>query len=876
MSLCGNSFKLTRSAVHGVLVALVFLIPWQTAHAHTQDMFLQEHTIHLGPEGLTITWAITPGSLLAGFVWQDVDSDGSTVVDSDEAYAWIQTLLQDYFVLLDESLRLSLRLETVEWPATLVDLQSGTAIQVQLAATWPGDQTSNLALTLYNGFEEEASINWFYLYGDDGITFSLPVQQGGTLSTGVSFAQVGTEGGTQSYWDSGTPTLVSSLASGERPATVSPTLSRDQESATTLIDLIRETDLSLSFTLVAVIIALGLGAIHALTPGHGKALVGAYLVGARGTTRHAVALGSIVTLTHTGSVLIIGVITLAASHYLVPTTLFPILELASGLLITAMGLSLIRRRWRGLRGVQAARRQKAQPMDVPAATQGSSGAGVVRIAINQPVAVNVYDNVLPNTSLSLRSLRWRALVALGVSGGMVPCPDAIAILLVAVAINRLGLGLLLIVAFSLGLALVLTVVGIVMVRSQRLFEGWTLFDRVMPAMPLVSTVIVIGLGMVLSYKAVAGSDWFGTTSAGTAPPIADLSALVDQDELQQIEIEYGQPFDIDRAGILYFEEGEHNQYQIIAQAIADSTTISLTANPNGIWDFTLTSDGQRILYTAGTSGYGTTIQIMNLDGSDVRTLVTCDVEVCGRPVLSPDGELLVFAKLDMASLSGVYTLWRYDFRTGEAAPLFQDAQLPSSNPAFSPDGQWLSYLIAPKQQAHLYNLQDGRHHAIPSNTGTRVMWNPDGRSVLVTHYREQDLAVHLLHYTLDTETLTDLTGDTAFSDQWPSWSPDGEWIAFVRDRPVGSSLARDNQIWIMRADGSEVRQVTNTPDVLHMQPFWSPDTRYLLFQRVASQNNSDLSGLCILDLETGQLQVVADLVYSPTWLPDASILSMGW
>ncbi|MBL8103574.1 MAG: hypothetical protein JNM02_13655, partial [Anaerolineales bacterium] len=112
-----------------------------------------------------------------------------------------------------------------------------------------------------------------------------------------------------------------------------------------LLDLVRRKEFSLSFYLFALVIALALGALHALTPGHGKTVVAAYLVGSRGTTLHAVALGTIVTLTHTGSVFLLGIITLAASQYILPTTIIPLLEILSGLLIVGLGFYLLWQRF---------------------------------------------------------------------------------------------------------------------------------------------------------------------------------------------------------------------------------------------------------------------------------------------------------------------------------------------------------------------------------------------------------------------------------------------------------------------------------------------------------------------------------------------------
>lgn len=97
--------------------------------------------------------------------------------------------------------------------------------------------------------------------------------------------------------------------------------------------------------LVALTIAAALGGLHALTPGHGKTLIAAYLIGSRGTVKHAVVLGSVITLTHTASVIVVGLLALFASQYIVPELLVPILEIGSGMLVVLIGVRLIHARW---------------------------------------------------------------------------------------------------------------------------------------------------------------------------------------------------------------------------------------------------------------------------------------------------------------------------------------------------------------------------------------------------------------------------------------------------------------------------------------------------------------------------------------------------
>ncbi|MBM4299263.1 MAG: hypothetical protein FJ143_16115, partial [Deltaproteobacteria bacterium] len=104
---------------------------------------------------------------------------------------------------------------------------------------------------------------------------------------------------------------------------------------------------SVTMLLFALVVAAGLGALHALEPGHGKTLVAAYMVGSRGTIKHAMLLGLIVTVAHTAGVYLLGAVTLYASQYIVPEKLYPWLTLTSGLMILGLGCVLFLRRYRG-------------------------------------------------------------------------------------------------------------------------------------------------------------------------------------------------------------------------------------------------------------------------------------------------------------------------------------------------------------------------------------------------------------------------------------------------------------------------------------------------------------------------------------------------
>ena len=272
-------------------------------------------------------------------------------------------------------------------------------------------------------------------------------------------------------------------------------------------DLVTTPQLRLGVVCLALAVAAGLGALHALEPGHGKTVVAAYLVGTRGTTRHALALGLIVTATHTLGVYLLGAVTLYASLYVVPERLYPWLGVLSGLTIASLGGWLLVRRSAG--HVQAHTHAHGSTHAHPH-TQASTGVHAHRHADHavpahhqRPEADEAHGH---RDREAGTTVSFRALLTLGVTGGIVPCPAALVVLLSAVTWRRVGFGMLLIVAFSVGLAAMLIALGLLMVYAQRFmarFQGeGRLFTR---WLPLTSAALITLSGVVLVVQALVAA-----------------------------------------------------------------------------------------------------------------------------------------------------------------------------------------------------------------------------------------------------------------------------------------------------------------------------------------------------------------------------------
>ena len=231
--------------------------------------------------------------------------------------------------------------------------------------------------------------------------------------------------------------------------------------------LISRGDLSLGVILLSLAIAAFWGAAHALTPGHGKAIVAGYLVGTKGRPVDAVLLGGIVTVTHTIGVFALGLVTLLLSQFIVPEALYPWLTLASGVLVIAVGASVLVGRFRR-RGHGHHHHGHSHDHD-----HGHSHA-----------------------------IDRRGLLGVGVAAGLLPCPSALVVLLSAIALHRIGFGLALIVAFSLGLAATITSIGLVAVLAKRAFSRLSLNGPVVRLLPAASALVILAVGVGITLKAL--------------------------------------------------------------------------------------------------------------------------------------------------------------------------------------------------------------------------------------------------------------------------------------------------------------------------------------------------------------------------------------
>jgi ABC-type nickel/cobalt efflux system permease component RcnA len=292
-----------------------------------------------------------------------------------------------------------------------------------------------------------------------------------------------------------------SFSSGSMPQNARPLRNRDGQASITVqkdkfAELIAVPQVTPIVALFALLVAFGLGAIHAMSPGHGKTVVGAYLVGSKGTARHAAFLGLTVTITHTLGVFALGIVTLFASSYVLPERLMPFMSFVSGLLVFFIGISLFKDRLFALLGWRATAVHTHDHHDHSGIDESSPHT---HDGITHTHGGTTHSHNPP------QQLTWKSLLALGISGGLLPCPSALVLMLSAISLGRIGYGLLLTFVFSLGLATTLTVIGLIFVFVGNSVSGGALSNnRVLKAVPVLSALVVAFVGAVICYNSIGG------------------------------------------------------------------------------------------------------------------------------------------------------------------------------------------------------------------------------------------------------------------------------------------------------------------------------------------------------------------------------------
>ncbi|WP_432021221.1 nickel transporter [Streptomyces sp. 1222.5] len=306
--------------------------------------------------------------------------------------------------------------------------------------------------------------------------------------------------------------------------------------------LIGSHELTVPIGLLALLLALILGASHAVLPGHGKTIMASYLAGRRGTRRDAITVGATVTLTHTAGVLVLGLALPAATH-LAGETVLTWLGAASGLIVTGIGLWLLTAalrnrphhghhhhgdgRIRSRHHDHTVHHEHGHHEHHSHATHSHSLKELLpgRRAPQPAEGAGLTTLTRPSDTTAAGPSQRRkepgatgrvGIIGMGIAGGLVPSPSALVVLLGSVALGRTAFGVLLVIAYGAGMAATLTLVGLLLVRLRERLEtrvkspspseGHHRVVRVLTRLgPMATALLVVLVGLGLTARSVAMS-----------------------------------------------------------------------------------------------------------------------------------------------------------------------------------------------------------------------------------------------------------------------------------------------------------------------------------------------------------------------------------
>ena len=535
---------MTRVARRGIAficaIALAVLVP-AISLAHPLGNFTINHfaAVRIATDRISLDVVIDRAEIPAFQEQQRVDLDGDGVLAPSE----LEQERQAACLALARDLRLTVdgRVIAPRVVAAGISLPPGAGglPTMRLVCEYEAPLADSLASTTAVTFEDSSlpeRIGWreIVVLGD-GVSVAVagadgPVDPGGVSSRLTSYpadllaqpldmrsitVSVGPGGGALAPWSAPDAQPLITAAPAGAPAPIAPVLGTigavPGGVAEDLAALVDVQDLTPLAILLSLAVAFALGAIHALSPGHGKTIMAAYLVGARGSSRQAVGLGLAVTVSHTLGVLALAAITLAASSLLPPERLYPILGVVSGALVIAIGGSLL---WSRLRAMGPFRRRDAlararaygHPHEHPHEHGDDHAHSHDEAHGHGHDTAHEHGHPHPHGHEPAGAvISWRGLIALGLSGGLVPSASALILLLGSIAAGRVAYGLVLVLGFGLGMAVVLAGIGLVIVNARRLVErrpSTARLQRIAAPIQLATASLVVVLGVVLTGQAL--------------------------------------------------------------------------------------------------------------------------------------------------------------------------------------------------------------------------------------------------------------------------------------------------------------------------------------------------------------------------------------
>lgn len=301
-------------------------------------------------------------------------------------------------------------------------------------------------------------------------------------------------------------------------------------------------------------------------------------------------------------------------------------------------------------------------------------------------------------------------------------------------------------------------------------------------------------------------------------------------------------------------------------------THAITASAGRVFDFAVSPDGEKIIYSRINLRDGSDLVLINRDGSEEKVLVECGDFACVEPAWTIDGRFVAYTRyesgLTASLIEGIGKIYIVDVENGSSNLLFNNPGLYGSLALFSPEGSMVSFYDFGEQAIRLVNLQDGSSSIIPSRLAGRGSWSPDGSVLIVADWDGEGTIPTSTLFRLDLQTRSvSRFFDESFEGlgvSLPVWSPDGELVVCGVQT---QSRQEGKQLWLFDRNGKPILQITNDPQMNYSSYQWSPDGQRVVFQQINLSQSNDSPKILMWYRAEQRVETLFEDGAFPQWMP---------
>jgi Tol biopolymer transport system component len=313
----------------------------------------------------------------------------------------------------------------------------------------------------------------------------------------------------------------------------------------------------------------------------------------------------------------------------------------------------------------------------------------------------------------------------------------------------------------------------------------------------------------------------------------------------------------------------------ISETDSDPAPKAITAERFGVYNFAISPDGRRIVYSSGGDAVGqNNLWLVNADGTDRKLLLPCTNLMCQSPSWSADGTRIAFEQRSLVAggYPGPGRIWILDLNNQTVTPLLSDNQQLGTLPRWAPLGDKLSYYNPVKNLVTVLDTANGQRTELTSDLGDSGAWSPDAQQLIYLQIFTigTESAAHLLRIDLPSTAITPVLPLTPSNNASSgAWSPAGALVAFglqasgvqQRGTPFGP------QVWVSQPDGTDAHAITDEPGYSYDRLAWSPDGEWLAATRSDLQTPNAKQEVWLMRKDGSNRHLLAQDATLPAWVP---------